>query len=141
MQMCSCVLEAHFLAFHDGLCCCAAFAPHASIVPRERLILSLPCDWRFLPKLGPYPHGDGPFFCSFIIQVCKEIFEPIAARSDANYSFVAGPRHFVATQHGAGPDLLPRFAGRYRPERPWDLITPGRLLGCRRPVPADAILL
>jgi hypothetical protein len=56
------VPKAYFLASIGGLSCCAARAPHAIICLRERLILSLPFDWRFLPKLGLHPHGCGPFF-------------------------------------------------------------------------------
>ncbi len=46
------------------------------ITGRTRAFLLLPCDWRFLPKLGPAAAGvQGPFFGSRIEcsrhQLCK----------------------------------------------------------------------
>jgi hypothetical protein len=114
----SSVSEACFLAFHGGLYCCAALAPQANIHPRERLILSLPCDWRFLPKLGPPPLGCGPFFSTCGIMNCKGLFGLNRGEIGVIFSFVDLEPNFVATQHGARTACRERPAGISRPRDP-----------------------
>jgi hypothetical protein len=95
----SSVSEACFLAFLGGLYCCAAFAPQAIIHPRERFFLSLPCDWRFLPKLGPRPSGAARLFSTCGTKKSKGLFERWRTLSDAIFYFVHLWHNNVAVQH------------------------------------------
>src|SRR4051812_39925174 len=54
-------LRAVFFRLFGSLCRCPTFGLRVTMLAGRGLVLSLPCDWRFLPKLGPRPSGAALF--------------------------------------------------------------------------------